>query len=390
MKITIVGSGYVGLSLSILLSQFHKVIALDIDKNKIKQINKRISPIDDKDIIHYLKNKKLNLTATDDKVKAYSDCDCAIICTPTNYHEETNQFDTSSVESIIKYCKNLNRDFPILIKSTIPVGYTERIKEKYMKKNIIFSPEFLREGKALYDNLYPSRIIVGGKCDDALMFKDLLLQISQISENSIPIETMGSNEAESVKLFSNTYLAMRIAFFNELDSFCEIHSIETKDVIKGVSYDPRIGNYYNNPSFGYGGYCLPKDTRQLLKNYDNVPNNIIQAIVDANRTRKDFIADRIISKNYKTIGIYKLVMKEGSDNIRDSAIQGIMKRIKAKGIEVIVYEPKINREKFFGSKVIKNIDEFKQKSELIVANRISNEISSLGHKIYTRDIFREN
>ena len=390
MKITVVGSGYVGLSLSILLSQFHKVIALDIDKNKIKQINKRISPIDDKDIIHYLKNKKLNLTATDDKVKAYSDCDCVIICTPTNYHEATNQFDTSSVEGVIKYCKNLNRDFPILIKSTIPVGYTERIKEKYLKKNIIFSPEFLREGKALYDNLYPSRIIVGGKCDDAMMFKELLLQISQISENSIPIETMGSNEAESVKLFSNTYLAMRIAFFNELDSYCEMHSIETKDVIKGISYDPRIGNYYNNPSFGYGGYCLPKDTKQLLKNYDDVPNNIIQAIVDANRTRKDFIADRIISKNYKTVGIYRLVMKEGSDNIRDSAIQGIMKRIKAKGIEVIIYEPRINEEKFFGSKVIKNIDEFKQKSELIVANRISNEISSLGHKIYTRDIFREN
>ena len=390
MKITVVGTGYVGLSLATLLSQFHEVIALDIDQTRIDNINNKILPIEDVDIEEFFKNKKLNLVATKNKELAYKNACFVIVCVPTNYDIETNEFDTSSVESVIKNSIEYNINCPIIIKSTVPVGFTKKINTKYDSKNIVFSPEFLREGKALYDNLNPSRIIVGDKGKIGQDFSNLLKQVTSEKIKNIPIELIESSEAEAVKLFSNTYLAMRISYFNELDTYCEIHNLDTANVIKGIGYDPRIGNYYNNPSFGYGGYCLPKDTQQLLKNYDDVPNKLMQAIVETNETRKDFISNQILKKNARTIGIYRLVMKEDSDNIRDSAVQGIIKRLKAKGVEVIIYEPKLKDNSFMESIIIKDLSIFMNKSDLIVANRFSDELSSVEHKIYTRDIFQIN
>ena len=390
MKITVVGTGYVGLSLATLLSQFHEVIALDIDQTRIDNINNKILPIEDVDIEEFFKNKKLNLVATKNKELAYKNASFIIVCVPTNYDIETNEFDTSSVESVIKNSIEYNPNCPIIIKSTVPVGFTKKINTKFDSKNIVFSPEFLREGKALYDNLNPSRIIVGDKGKIGQDFSNLLKQVISEKIKNIPIELIESSEAEAVKLFSNTYLAMRISYFNELDTYCEIHNLDTANVIKGIGYDPRIGNYYNNPSFGYGGYCLPKDTQQLLKNYDDVPNKLMQAIVETNETRKDFISEQILKKNARIIGIYRLVMKEGSDNIRDSAVQGIIKRLKAKGAEVIIYEPKLKDNSFMESIIIKDLSIFMNKSNLIVANRFSDELSSVEHKIYTRDIFQIN
>lgn len=390
MKITIVGTGYVGLSLGTLLSQFHEVIALDIDENKVININKKISPIKDNGVQSFFDSKNLNLTATINKKIAYQDSDFIIICTPTNYDNKTNEFDTSSVRSSIKDAVEINTNCPIAIKSTVPVGFTDSVKKFFKKDNIIFSPEFLREGKALEDNINPSRIIIGGACKNAKQFAELLKQITNTKSKKTQLDFMTSSDAEAVKLFSNTYLAMRISYFNELDSFCEFNNLNTSNVINGIGSDPRIGNYYNNPSFGYGGYCLPKDTQQLLKNYENVPSKLIKAIVDANTTRKDFIANQILLKTNGTVGIYRLVMKEGSDNIRESAVQGVMKRIKSKGIKVIVYEPEIEEASFFGSKVFKNLSEFKDSSDLIVANRQSEELDDVFSKVYTRDIFKIN
>jgi len=390
MKITIVGTGYVGLGLGTLLSQFHEVVALDIDEKKINYINKKISPIEDSGIIHYFKNKSLNLLATKDKKLAYQDSNFIIICTPTNYDVETNEFDTSTVSSSIEDAIKFNPNCPIIIKSTIPVGFTYKLRSFFKKDNIIFSPEFLREGSALEDNIKPSRIIVGDTSQDAKNFSELLIEITDHQLNNIQLLFMKPSEAEAVKLFSNTYLAMRIAYFNELDSYCEINNLDTSKVISGISSDDRIGNYYNNPSFGYGGYCLPKDTQQLLKNYEKVPSKLIQAIVDANTTRKDFIASQILKKTNGTVGIYRLVMKEGSDNIRESAVQGVMKRIKSKGIKIIVYEPRIQDEVFFGSEVFKDLDKFKSNSDLIVANRYSKELEDVLSKVYSRDIFEIN
>ncbi len=389
MKITVVGAGYVGLSLSALLSRNNEVTILDINKSKVDQINNKIPPIDDKDIDFFFKNKKLNLYATSSE-EAYHDSDFIIVCTPTNYDIDSSEFDVTSVETVIGESLKVNKKATIIIKSTVPVGFTEKIKKKFSKENIFFSPEFLREGSALKDNLNPSRIIVGGDSKEAKLFADLLLENADKSNPLIPIEYMSSSEAEAVKLFANTYLAMRIAYFNELDSYCEIHNLDTKKVIKGISHDTRIGNYYNNPSFGYGGYCLPKDTQQLLKNYDNVPNNLIKAIVESNTTRKDFIADSIIRKNPKTVGIYRIIMKNGSDNFRESAIQGVMKRIKAKGIKIIIYEPLMKEKYFFNSIVINDLNEFKSLSSLIIANRISSEILDVKEKIYTRDLFNKD
>ena len=390
MKITIVGLGYVGLGLGTLLSQYHEVVALDIDEKKISNINKKISPIEDSGIIHYLKNKNLNLLATTNKDSAYRDSNFIIICTPTNYNVETNEFDTSSVKSCIEDAIKINPNCPIIIKSTIPVGFTDEVRSFFKKDNIIFSPEFLREGRALEDNIKPSRIIVGDTCQDAKNFSELLIEIVDYQSKNIQLHFMKSSEAEAVKLFSNTYLAMRIAYFNELDSYCELNNLDTSNVINGISSDTRIGNYYNNPSFGYGGYCLPKDTQQLLKNYEKVPSKLIQAIVDANTTRKDFIANQVLKKTNGTVGIYRLVMKEGSDNIRESAVQGVMKRIKSKGIKIIVYEPKIQDKDFFGSEVFKDLDKFKTNSDLIVANRYSEELEDVQSKVYSRDIFKVN
>ena len=390
MKITVVGTGYVGLSLATLLSQFHEVIALDIDQTRIDNINNKILPIEDVDIEKFFKNKKLNLVATKNKELAYKNASFIIVCVPTNYDIETNEFDTSSVESVIKNSIEYNPNCPIIIKSTVPVGFTKKINTKFDSKNIVFSPEFLREGKALYDNLNPSRIIVGDKGKIGQDFSNLLKQVISEKIKNIPIELIESSEAEAVKLFSNTYLAMRISYFNELDTYCEIHNLDTANVIKGIGYDPRIGNYYNNPSFGYGGYCLPKDTQQLLKNYDDVPNKLMQAIVETNETRKDFISEQILKKNARTIGIYRLVMKEGSDNIRDSAVQGIIKRLKAKGVEVIIYEPKLKDNSFMESIIIKDLLIFMNKSDLIVANRFSKELRPVLDKVYTRDIFQIN
>ncbi len=390
MKITVVGTGYVGLSLATLLSQFHEVIALDIDQTRIDNINNKILPIEDVDIEKFFKNKKLNLVATKNKELAYKNSSFIIVCVPTNYDIETNEFDTSSVESVIKNSIEYNPNCPIIIKSTVPVGFTKKINTKFDSKNIVFSPEFLREGKALYDNLNPSRIIVGDKGKIGQDFSNLLKQVISEKIKNIPIELIESSEAEAVKLFSNTYLAMRISYFNELDTYCEIHNLDTANVIKGIGYDPRIGNYYNNPSFGYGGYCLPKDTQQLLKNYDDVPNKLMQAIVETNETRKDFISEQILKKNARTIGIYRLVMKEGSDNIRDSAVQGIIKRLKAKGVEVIIYEPKLKDNSFMESIIIKDLLIFMNKSDLIVANRFSKELRPVLDKVYTRDIFQIN